>query len=159
MQTVWFHMLDKLHEATVLPHQFWIAEVPFCSHAQKFVEDFELLQKIMSAVVGLRYPLLSEPLCRPNILLGAERDVELGGAKNGLKSWQNFLCQGSPGFVVPETERVYPHNAQGSVKFKAHIPQGGITLLDRYIQDLRVMAKASFKVRTLYGPEFAYTIV
>ncbi|KAF9735303.1 hypothetical protein PMIN02_002129 [Paraphaeosphaeria minitans] len=136
MQSVWFHLLDKLQEATILPHYFWISGMPFCEHSEDFVRDTNRLYVLIS---GLIAPTRVAP---PSNILGTDyMNKNRGdGGVSGLKGWQQFLYKDSPGFFVPKSKRLYPmaaENPTNHTAFEAHIPRGGLAIVDSHTKKLR----------------------
>ncbi|OAG10432.1 uncharacterized protein CC84DRAFT_1202884 [Paraphaeosphaeria sporulosa] len=150
MQSVWFHLLDKLQEATILPHYFWISRMPFCEHSEDFVGDTNRLYVLIS---GLIAPTRIAP---PSNILGTDymnKDRRDDGV-SGLKGWQQFLYKDSPGFFVPKSKRLYPMTAgtpTDRMVFEAHIPRGGLAIVDSHTKKLRELTEQVSRVRFAYN--------
>ena len=157
MPSVWFHMLDKLQQAAILPHQFWVPEVPSCGHAQSFIHDVEALREVLHS---LATPTKSfGPIFWPDQLLIARLGVDLGNNKNGLKGWQQFLYKASPGFALSETQMEYSPSTQeltGLPQFEFHIPHGGLALIDRYNKKMRALTAEISEVSSLFEESQAF---
>ncbi|KAJ4286944.1 hypothetical protein N0V90_012824 [Kalmusia sp. IMI 367209] len=147
MQSLWFHMLDVLQQAAILPHFHWLPDVPFCKHAQEFMKQFEQLREvILATAVPVRTRIYGH-LVRPDYVSMARLSVDVGGFKDGLKMWQQFLYKGSPGFTVPIDERVYTDatgQALDFTSFEQHVPRGGLALIRTYTEKLREFTEAEY---------------
>lgn len=146
MQAVWFHLLDRLQEATILPHYFWIANMPFCKHSKEFVQDTRELYQLIS---GLISPTKIAP---PSNMLGTDymNKHRQDAGISGLNGWQQFLYKDSPGFFVPKSKRLYPVAAgkpNNDKVFEAHIPRGGLALIDSHTKRLRELTSEVYRVR------------
>ncbi|KAL5465454.1 hypothetical protein PMIN06_000613 [Paraphaeosphaeria minitans] len=145
MQSVWFHLLDKLQEATILPHYYWISDMPFCEHAEEFVRHSDELYRVISYLIaGLKR------IAPPSNMLGTDhmnknrRDAGV----SGLKRWQQFLYKDSPGFLVPKSKRLCPIAAgvpTDDIAFEAHIPRGGLALIDSHTKRLRKLTSDVYR--------------
>ncbi|KAF2440566.1 hypothetical protein P171DRAFT_103250 [Karstenula rhodostoma CBS 690.94] len=136
MQSVWFHLLDKLQEATVLPHYHWISDMPFCGHSVEFVRDSVGLYQLILVLIA---PVRIVPTFN---ILGTDYMSEnrSNDGVSGLHPWQQFLYKDSPGFFVPKSKRVYSIATRTPVDhtaFEAHIPRGGLALVDSHTERLR----------------------
>jgi hypothetical protein len=144
MQSVWFHLLDKLQEVTILPHYFWVSSVPACKHSVEFVRDTESLRGLLAGLIapkaGRTGKFLGSDYLRPN---------RTDDGICGLKTWQQFLYKDSPGFFVPKSERVYSI-ATGTptdhTAFEAHIPRGGLALVHSHTKRLRALTERVIQV-------------
>lgn len=149
MQSVWFHLLDKLQEATILPHYFWISDMPFCEHSQDFVQDSNRLYSLIS---GLIAPIRIAP---PSTIIGTDfmNKNRLDAGVSGLKAWQQFMYRDSPGFLVPKSKRLYPFTTRtptDHTALEAHIPRGGLALVDSHTRRLRELTAQVAQVRSAY---------
>jgi hypothetical protein len=146
MQAVWFHLLDKLQEVTILPHYYWVSGVPACKHSEEFVRDTHALHGL---IAGLINPMGRG---RPVKFLGSDylHPNRADDGKFGLMHWQQFLYKDSPGFFVPKSKRVYSM-ASGTptdhTAFEAHIPRGGLALVDSHTKRLRALTERVVQVR------------
>ena len=154
MQSVWFHLLDKLQEAAILPHYYWLSDVPSCDHAESFVKDFEYFKRILNVLANPKPDALLEPVSSASHLTDARCNVSHMGNKEGLKKWQQFLYKDSPGFTVPAADRVYPNTEhslapgpEGAVKFDGLIPWIGLAIVDKHTARIREAAEAALEVR------------
>lgn len=155
MQSVWFHLLDKLQVAAILPHYWWLADEPFCDHAQEFEDDFRNFKLNIHFLTNPVPGALLDHVSSASHLNAAQSNISHMGNKEGLKKWQQFLYKGSPGFAVPEADRVYTNTElvsapdfKGAVEFEAHIPWVGLALIDRHTERLRKAAEAAYEVRS-----------
>ncbi|KAJ4358528.1 uncharacterized protein N0V89_003112 [Didymosphaeria variabile] len=141
MQSVWFHLLDKLQEAAVLPHHYWVSGVPSCKHAEEFVTNTEfLMQEVMAFLI---FPW-DFPRLTPIINSDHLKPYPARAGKNGLRAWQQFLYKDSPGFFVPKSKRVYLHATQPATDNtdpEVHIPRGGLALIDSHTKRLRALTE------------------
>ncbi|KAK3216963.1 hypothetical protein GRF29_1g1541324 [Pseudopithomyces chartarum] len=152
MQSVWFHLLDKLQVAAILPHYYWLPGEPSCDHAEAFEKDFAHFKENLNVLTSPRPDASLEPVISASHLTDARHNLSHMGNKEGLKRWQQFLYKGSPGFAVPETDRVYSNvglgsvsNSKGAVEFEAHIPWVGLALIDRHTARLRKGVEATLE--------------
>ncbi|KAF1966920.1 hypothetical protein BU23DRAFT_306979 [Bimuria novae-zelandiae CBS 107.79] len=144
MQSMWFHMLEKLQQAAILPHQFWLPAVPSCEHAEAFEKDWASFHHVINSLaVPRKTGLFGSIVCPPH-LLNARLNIDLGDNKDGLGRWQQFLYRGSPGFTVPEAERVYARTTQDApdpTAFEVHVPRAGLALVEKHTERLRLLAE------------------
>jgi hypothetical protein len=155
MQSVWFHLLDKLQTAAILPHYYWLPDEPSCDHAQAFEKDFAHFKENLNVLTSPRPDASLEPVISASHLTDARHNLSHMGNKEGLKRWQQFLYKGSPGFAVPETDRVYSNaelgsvsNSKDAVELEAQIPWVGLALIDRHTARLRRGVEATLEVRS-----------
>lgn len=149
MQSVWFDMLDTLKQVAVHPHRFWLPAKPSCQHSQDVLAKYRYLQLLIRGLIVPWNSALFDPITCPTHMLHEGSNITLGSGKSGLKSWQQFLYQGSPGFTVPEIERVYTTAGQSTpypTGFEVQIPRGGLALIDKHTKRLRALAERSSEV-------------
>jgi hypothetical protein len=141
-QSIWYHLLDVLQEATDLPHKFWFEhKIPQCRHSKQFTRDYEQTQEIINEVITTKNLPPSEALMHLNRAEKCvDKDNHVGGFKSGLKPWQQFLYGGSPGFDVPESDRVYAQGAPGTAgaaTSEQFVPLALRTIIHQHTKRLR----------------------
>lgn len=149
MQSVWFHLLDRLQDAGKLPHNFWQPDTPTCSHALEFLTHLdECLKLINDVIVPDLRPKGNFISTRPN--LTANPGYSFGGFKAGLNPWQQFFNKNSPGFTVPVADRVYQQGVvQEEGTSQRHVPQGGLAIIQGHTERARAFAAKLARVSLL----------
>ncbi|KAF2796076.1 hypothetical protein K505DRAFT_373466 [Melanomma pulvis-pyrius CBS 109.77] len=150
-QSVWFHLVDVLQvEASKLPHEFWTPGLRICTHARVFMLEFEQsLQLFCHMVTGIKVPSPSmDKLIRPTFPMGDNLVFCGSGWKTGLKPWQQFLYNESPGFDVPEADRVlveddgFSRYLEGKeIVKRQHVPLGALAIVHKHTERSRNIAK------------------
>ncbi|KAF2176183.1 hypothetical protein K469DRAFT_35345 [Zopfia rhizophila CBS 207.26] len=138
-QGLWFHLLDVLKEAAKLPHEFWQNTRPTCDHSRQFSQNYALtLEMINGVMTGLRQKRTSR-LVYLNEGLITRSSVNVGGYKSGIKPWQQFLFNESPGFTVPSESRVHLQEVlQVDNKVREqHIPMGALAIIQKHTDRIR----------------------
>jgi hypothetical protein len=150
MQSLWFHLLDVLEGvAKGLPHEFWRESAPelatvSCGHAQEFAEQYSQTITFLNKVVTARRVPNSDPILHTTFRTNEPPTSFPGAFKAGLKPWQQFLLNGSPGFGVPKSAREYldddpfekyPHGKP--VVREYQVPFGALGIIAKHTERLR----------------------
>jgi hypothetical protein len=149
MQSLWFHLLDVMEGvAKGLPHAFWCGSNA-CEHAQKFAEQYSQTIAFLNKVIVARSIRNSEPILHTTLRVNEPLASYPGAFKAGLKPWQQFLCNGSPGFGVPKSAREYldddpfekyPLGKEVEVVREQNVPFGALGIVARHTERLREAA-------------------
>ncbi|KAF1958739.1 hypothetical protein CC80DRAFT_18465 [Byssothecium circinans] len=138
MQSMWFHLLDVLQEAAVLPHDFWDPGRPSCTHGERFAREYERTLCLINEIISPNGFRAAEPRVRPKKKLLEPSSVKLGGFKAGLKPWQQFMYSKAPGFDVPEEERIYNY-LEGTDGPGQYLPMGALAIVERHTARARAL--------------------
>jgi hypothetical protein len=152
-QAVWFRMLDNLLKVgNELPHGHIQMDseigLPKCSHADKFQEMYDtaidyLNDKLTDRTINAERVVSKRGHQDPDRLYSAGP-----GFKSGLKPWQQFLFNNSPGFTVAPHEQMHidtePPESNKIVRVQ-HIPPAGVGIIqanqDEWGETLEKMAE------------------
>jgi hypothetical protein len=159
MQSLWFHLLDVMEGvAKGLPHEFWHGSSNACEHAQKFAERYSQTIAFLNKVIVARNIRNSDSILHTTLRVNEPLASYPGAFKAGLKPWQQFLCNGSPGFGVPKSDREYldddpfekyPLGKEVEVVREQHVPFGGLGIVARHTERLR---EAAIDVASVSSP-------
>ncbi|KAF1995756.1 hypothetical protein P154DRAFT_623687 [Amniculicola lignicola CBS 123094] len=160
-QSIWFQLIDAWKNvAQSLPHQ---GPLPTCTHWNSFIYQYKQILELMNTLMSATSPQASH-MIHHNQSFAIHVPQNPGGFKAGLKPWQQFLYNESPGFTVPEHFREYPGQpakaktegqpAKDKTEDKkkeensgdavtVHIPRGGIAILQKHHD---MFAKAADRV-------------
>jgi hypothetical protein len=157
-QSLWFHLLDELKEAAeALPHRYWLHQVGQCEHSMQFARDYEQTLEVFEAVITAQELEPSKALVH---LSRMDRNLwgsHVGDFKTGLKPWQQFLYNESPGFGVPADERVprSAQDAQGVEDAAGHstseraIPMALLIIIQKHTERARALVVKAVQVSTV----------
>ncbi|KAH7381685.1 hypothetical protein BKA66DRAFT_418796, partial [Pyrenochaeta sp. MPI-SDFR-AT-0127] len=152
MRSIWFHLLDVWQEgATWLPYQEMLDTCGSrhdarreCGRAALFAESFkETLILFDTTILGVRHrathsdPIIHTPSGEASSPAG---EYETGPWISGLKPWEQFLCEGSPGVVAASIE--LPNMAPGDQHCERvrYIPMAAIGIVKKHTERARTLA-------------------
>lgn len=146
MKTAWDIVVDRLHEAVKdLPHAHWTNRVLYCEHAEGFAHQYESALRLMDRVLQARPRTISTPLIHHPITLNEPQLFQVGQWKAGLKGWQQYLLNGSPGFGVETKGMLSSGNGDQKVQVEnkvceRHVPMGALAIVDSFTEHARGLA-------------------
>ncbi|KAJ4373923.1 hypothetical protein N0V83_002662 [Neocucurbitaria cava] len=174
MQSVWYYLLDIWQEgAAWLPYAAILEPPPNIYNLEKktraisfvndVVETLRLLQMVMFGMRGKGIPrdsIIQEPSGEKLSPVG---EYETGPWISGLKPWQQYLCEGSPGVAPPRhslllpnpnpsldidktkdkstADQQQPTASPGRIR---HIPLPAIAIIHRHTSHARSLASSLF---------------
>lgn len=153
MRGIWFHLIDVLQEcAAGLPHEHWEPNKPKCAHAHAFTLHYDQILEFVNQVIESGFPVQdADEIVRPAFPLTREAtESSAGGIKAGLKPWQQFLYNGSPGFAVPKSQCLFPdddvYNSEyytetRKVAKEIYVPMGALGIVAKHTERARELAK------------------
>lgn len=96
----------------------------------------------MNRVILGRRSTTADDLIHHNGGLTKRATYFIGGYKAGLKPWQQFLLNGSPGFEPEPKDLVYPEDVRkvGDRLVERHVPMGALALVQRHTARARALA-------------------
>ncbi|KAH7126889.1 hypothetical protein B0J11DRAFT_289058 [Dendryphion nanum] len=154
MKALWNRFFDIVQASGRLPHNYFNRFHPCCSHAEEFafvwVQTLELINQLLEGREGRE---AEDIVHHTGYGITARRLGYPGAWKAGLKPWQQYLCDESPGFQVKQSDCVFygnndVHREIGrkiEVKNKISqqmLPHGALAIVQRHTERTRELGMA-----------------
>ncbi|KAF2265306.1 hypothetical protein CC78DRAFT_203002 [Lojkania enalia] len=161
-QAVWLRLLDNFQIAAKLPHNILQTQAPVCSHAGDFSKAYDEVFRFINNILTNSHDPTS---CRTQNVahsfnMVTPRRPYLGAFKFGMKPWQQFLLNGSPGFCVEGQSRRYDieegmefyAGESGEKKVKqVVVPMGALGIVQKHTERMRGFVKEMAVVKEQEG--------
>jgi hypothetical protein len=152
----WHILITRLQEAAAqLPHAFWDKDKPSCTHSKIFTEQYEATMSFINLALSGRPERITDNSVHYTRLKIDGHELRFGAYVNGLKPWENWMLNGSPGFSVGKSEgdkeangklrhetQLYQYEVrEGQVTTTRHVPMGALAIVQKHTERARSAAE------------------